>query len=110
MSLIAVCVCVCMCVCVCIEGVLIYAIMSDKMPNPDNIGGIIYIHMYRDNVDILILTTKVWQRPVGYLEVQVIFRKRATNYRALLWKMTYEDKASYGSSPPCNWGSYIQIG
>jgi len=28
------------------------------------------------------------------------FCKRAANYRALLWKMTYEGKASYGSSPP----------
>jgi len=29
------------------------------------------------------------------------FRKRATNYRALLRKMTSEDKASYNSTPPC---------
>jgi len=28
-------------------------------------------------------------------------RQRATNYRALLRKMTYEDKASYDSSPSC---------
>ena len=27
---------------------------------------------------------------------------QATNFRALLRKMTYEDKASYGSSPPCS--------
>jgi len=33
--------------------------------------------------------------------MQVSFRKRATNYRARLRKMTCEDKASYGSSPPC---------
>jgi len=33
--------------------------------------------------------------------LQVIFRKRATNYRALLRKMTYKDKASYGFSPTC---------
>ena len=44
---------------------------------------------------------KGWRRPIGCLEVQVIFRKRATNCRALLWIMTYEDKASYGSPPPC---------
>jgi len=44
---------------------------------------------------------KGWRRPIGCLKVQVIFRKRATNYRALLRKMTYEDKASNGSSPPC---------
>ena len=30
-----------------------------------------------------------------------IFHKRATNYRALLRIMTYKDKASYVSSPPC---------
>ena len=33
-----------------------------------------------------------WRRPMGYLNWQVIFRKRATNYRALLLKMTYEDR------------------
>ena len=48
-----------------------------------------------------------WQRLVECLKLQVIFRKRATNYRSLLRKMTCEDKASYGSSPPCStyhWG------
>jgi len=33
--------------------------------------------------------------------VQVIFRKKATNCRALLRKMTYTDKASYDSTPLC---------
>ena len=42
-----------------------------------------------------------WQRLTGCLKLQVIFRKRATNYRALLRKMTYEDKPSYASWPPC---------
>ena len=42
-----------------------------------------------------------WRRPIGCLKLQVIFCKRATNYRALLRKMTCEDKASYESSPPC---------
>jgi len=41
-----------------------------------------------------------WQRPIGCLKLQVIFCKRATNYGALLRKMTYKDKASYGSSLP----------
>jgi len=44
----------------------------------------------------------VWRRRVGCLELHVIFRRTATNYRALLQKMTYKDKASYGSSPPCS--------
>jgi len=34
-------------------------------------------------------------------QVAGCFCKRATSYRALLQKMTYKDKASYGSSPPC---------
>ena len=41
------------------------------------------------------------QKFIGCPKSQVIFRERATNYRALLRKMTYKDKASYGSSPPC---------
>jgi len=43
-----------------------------------------------------------WRRPIGCLKLQVIFRKRATYYRALLQKMTCKDQASYGLSPPCN--------
>jgi len=42
-----------------------------------------------------------WRRPLGCLKLQVIFRKRATNYRALWQKTTYKDKVSCGSSPPC---------
>jgi len=42
-----------------------------------------------------------WQRPIGCRKFQVIFRKRATNCRALLQNMTCRDKASYGSSSPC---------
>jgi len=42
-----------------------------------------------------------WQRLIGCLKLLVIFRKRTTNYRALLRKMTYKDKASYASSAPC---------
>jgi len=43
-----------------------------------------------------------WRRPIGCLDLQVFCHKRATNYRALLRKMTYNDVASYGSSPPCS--------
>ena len=42
-----------------------------------------------------------WRRCTGYRKLQISFRKRATNYRALLRKMTYKDKASYGPSPIC---------
>ena len=50
---------------------------------------------------ICTLSSTGWRRLRGCLKLQVIFCKRATNYRALLWKMTYEDKASYDSTPPC---------
>ena len=40
-----------------------------------------------------------WRTPLGCLKLQVIFCKRAANYRALLRKMTFEDKASYDSTP-----------
>jgi len=42
-----------------------------------------------------------WRRPIGCLKLQVIYGTRATDYRALLRKMTYKDKTSYGSLPPC---------
>ena len=42
-----------------------------------------------------------WRRLVGSPKLHIIFHKRATRYRSLLWKMTYKDKGSYGSSPPC---------
>ena len=41
-----------------------------------------------------------WRRLIGCLKLQVIFRKRATNYGALLRKMTYQDKTSYGAQHP----------
>ena len=36
-----------------------------------------------------------------HAQLQVIFRERATCCRALLRKMTYIEKTSYGSWPPC---------
>jgi len=43
-----------------------------------------------------------WRRCIGCLKLQVSFRKRATNYRALLRKLACKDKASYTYSPPYN--------
>ena len=40
-----------------------------------------------------------WRRLIGSPKLQIIFHKRATKYRSLLRKMTYEDKGSYESSP-----------
>jgi hypothetical protein len=42
-----------------------------------------------------------WRRLTGCLKLQVIFRKGATNHRALLRKITDRDKAAYDSTPPC---------
>jgi len=42
-----------------------------------------------------------WRRPIGCHKLQVIYRKRITNYRALSGKLTYKDKASRESLPPC---------
>jgi len=42
-----------------------------------------------------------WRRCVGCLKGLVSFRKRATNFKALVLKMTYKDKAPYDATPPC---------
>jgi len=42
-----------------------------------------------------------WRRLIGSPKLQIIFHKRATRYRSLLRKMTYINKGSYESSPPC---------
>jgi len=42
-----------------------------------------------------------WRRLIESPKLQIIFHKRATKYRSLLRKMTYKDKGSYESSPPC---------
>jgi len=47
-------------------------------------------------------TSTGWQRPIGCLEMQISFRKRAIDDRALLRKMTCIDQASCGSLAPCS--------
>jgi len=42
-----------------------------------------------------------WRRLIGFPRLQIIFHKRATKYRSRLRRMTYKDKGSYESSPPC---------
>jgi len=49
-----------------------------------------------------IMSVTGWSRPIGCLISYITFRKLATNYRALLRKMIYTDKAPYESSPSCN--------
>ena len=57
--------------------------------------------MWKETYDFNWKRTMEWRRLIGCLKLQVIFRQTATNYRARLRKMTYKDKASYESSPPC---------
>ena len=67
----------------------------------------ISIHIYIYTYICMYIYTG-WRRPIGCLLLQVMFLKRAINSRALLRKMTYKDKASYGSSPPCTRITHIQ--
>jgi len=73
---------VCVCVCVCVKH------------------SVCVIEFYIDHLlqkkDIKHYTVAKTHR-MPY-KLQVIFRKRDTNYRALLQKMTYIDKASYDST------------
>jgi len=72
--LISRCACVCVCICVCMYKrvcvrvcVCVCAVSAVEMC-----------------VSIMCLSCTGWQAPIGY--IKVIFRKRATNYRALLQK------------------------
>jgi len=49
----------------------------------------------------VVTTHTGWRRLVGSPKLQIIFHKRATKYKSFLRKMTYKDKESYESSPPC---------
>jgi len=69
-----------------------------------------YIHTHAMTIRMLIHTRKIagviyntgWRRCISCLKLQVALRQKVTNYYALLlWKMTYINKAFYGSSPPC---------
>jgi len=48
-----------------------------------------------------------WRRLIGSPKLQIIFHKRANKYTSLLRKMTYKDKGSYESSPPCTRLLYV---
>jgi len=50
---------------------------------------------------LLCLPCTGWRRLIGSHKWQIIFHKRATKYRSLLREMTYKNKGSYESSPPC---------
>jgi len=50
---------------------------------------------------VLLWFTTGWRTSIGCLISWITFLKSATHYRALLRKMTYKNKASHESSPPC---------
>ena len=50
-----------------------------------------------------------WRKLIGSPKSQIIFYKRATKYRSLLQTMTYKDKGSYESSPPCIYSDELRI-
>jgi len=56
---------------------------------------VLHIHIYT------CVTDTGWRRLMKSPTLQIIFHKWAIKYRSLLRKMTYKDKGSYGSSPPC---------
>jgi len=45
--------------------------------------------------------TTGWRWCIGCLKLHLSFRRKATNYRALLHKVSYKYKSSYAPSPPC---------
>ena len=59
-----------------------------------------HVHV-RTHQTIMRIHCTGWRRLIGSLKLQILFHKRATKYRALLRKLTYKDKGSYESSPPC---------
>ena len=72
-----------------------------------------YIHIYGTKYmyvsTYMALTIHTgWRRLIGSPKLQIIFHKRATKYRSLLRKMTYKDKGSYESSPPCIYSMYYE--
>jgi len=79
----------------------------------------IYTHRYIECIIMHYFTTRSsstgWQRLIGSPKLQIIFHKRATKHRSLLRKMTYKDKGSYESSPPCmsshttSWSSSLEL-
>ena len=58
-----------------------------------------YIYIYNSlDASSLSLTTG-WRTHIRCLKMQISFRKRATNQKAFLWKITHKYKVSYASLP-----------
>jgi len=65
------------------------------------VTGYTHIHVFGVTYSHMCIHGIGWRRCIGCLKLQVSFRKKATNYRALLWKLNYKDGASDASPPPC---------
>ena len=78
------------------EYSLFYRVLLQKRPMFVGSLQIVATHTKCSVERSLVTVDTRWRRPIGYLKLQVIFRQRVINHRALLWNMTYN-----GSSPPC---------
>ena len=58
-------------------------------------------HSFASFIKAIVSRRTGWRRLIGSPNLQIIFHKRVTKYRSLLRKMTFKDKGSYESSPPC---------
>jgi len=105
---VCVCVCACVCACVCVRAcvcacvhVCAYVCVYVRVCV---FVGVCVCDLRRDkeSSDMCEKDPTEWRRLIGSPKLQIIFHKRATKYRSLLRKMTYKDKGSYESSPPCN--------
>jgi len=108
------CVCVCkyVCVCLCVSACVHCAYLCKSVSGmcvtcvcvcerERGRESVCVIHRYvlstRQNAPI----DTGWLRCIGCLKLQSLPEKRATNYGAISREMTYENKATYASSPPC---------
>ena len=94
------CVCVCVSVCVCELN------LKQEVAARCHVSRLCLTHMYVCALYMLCVgvyglnsrqgveARTGWRRHIGCLKLPVIFCTRATEYMALLWKMTYTDKAS----------------
>jgi len=103
-SVISVCVHVCVCVCTCqiqnVHVAFVWCVYVFCVCVCAFVCCVCTHPTHTQSKNTINLSTG-WRRLIGSPKLQIIFHKRATKYRSLLRKMTYEDKGSYESSPPC---------
>ena len=76
-------------ICVCADGSSVQAKFFQRWLPEQRRGQLVRFSEWVSSANSVILPCSTgWRKPRGCLKLQVIFRKRATNYRALLRKMT----------------------